>query len=215
MPGLGCEPPAQVGEFCRQDCGGSDCASGLYCNAGVCAAAPTVPGIGDPCPQGYCLSGYCDASSGTCMAAPLLGQACGAGYLCDSALECINGTCQGAPAASQNCSGEFGLACRRGDFCDATGTCQEMHQLGDRCDPTVQMPQCLQGRCDNSGHCSTPLPPGSPCDPGAFECGGDGYSDCAVDSMPSGSFVWYCQDSACTYPTDGGSDTSCAAACSF
>jgi hypothetical protein len=202
-----------------EDCGWNNCVSGAWCGNGTCEPSPwPSPNVGQACSSdnAYCQTGYCDlgdgGTTGVCRPPPGLGAPCANGYLCDPALTCANGICQGPPAAGEPCSGNFGLACRPGDYCDMSGSCQPQAQLGAPCDRSVQMPTCAEGTCDATGHCAPLLPPGAACTYGAFECSTH-YTSCAIDSTPSGGSVWYCDDPACSYATDGGSGTFCASAC--
>jgi hypothetical protein len=64
----------------------------LVCSGGVCTEGP---GVGAPCTEFVCGSGYCDTAAlpPTCLAAPGLGAACAGGGLCGDGLRCDGGAC--------------------------------------------------------------------------------------------------------------------------
>jgi hypothetical protein len=219
---LQCEPPAQLGEACTEDCGWSNCEAHLLCEQGTCQVnqSPTMAsGLGQacstlssyPCAQGYCDSP--DGGPGVCRPLPGLNQPCGAGSACDPALICgPDGLCQGASAAGGPCSANYPQPCRSGDYCSAGGTCLPMGHLGEACDTTAHMPVCIDGTCDSTGHCAPLLAPGAPCDFQAFQCSSS-LNGCAIDYLSDGGVTWYCSDYGCTYPGDGGTNTYCQAQC--
>jgi len=114
----------------------NECADGLLCLSGLCAASVT-PGLGESCYDITaqfltCEEGFtCDVDTTvTCVARLGAGAVC-TRPVCASGLACVAGTCATAPTAGQDCGLEGG--CAAGLVCDSESRCANYQAAGDEC----------------------------------------------------------------------------------
>jgi hypothetical protein len=146
-------------------CGdGIQCTGNMVCDgfSGECGTCVDGPRIGDPCEDGECWSGYCDDTTGLCMASKADGEACSDDRECDS-LDCnATGLCK--PFIDET-------FCTTDDDCGdercVNGRCLEREPPGGAC---VNSGGCEEGACDQGvcklvARCSLGEA-GEPCGPG-------------------------------------------------
>ena len=219
--GSACAPGLGLGRTCVATDAGDPCLVGLLCAFGRCqctesACQLSTAAIGQPCDgvTAVCTSGVCDTDggAGVCLPLPVVGQPCrDAGAPCAFPLECVGGTCEGPPVSGSPCAaGDAGLPCREGDFCDATGTCQELVPLGSPCPTLPGRPVCLGGYCDGTGTCAPFLPIGAACTPALFECSGTRACAYPLPNDAGVHFNTVCVDASCQ---DSGLGPVCVDAC--
>ncbi len=164
----------EVGEDCDGlDSQASDCAQGLVCHLGTCAAPCDSLGgrtLGERCRQGEfaepfddCAPGlFCSWETGTCLASAGQGESC-AFSACGPGLTCTwpNETCELAAAVGEDCEER---QCAHGLYCDWSGPnqsfCRAYAQQGEQCFETP----CDDGLwCDDSNVCVGPPEEGQLC----------------------------------------------------
>ena len=131
------------------------CANGLICD-GTSKTCKLPPGVGEPCPSGYCASGLsCDyAGTKTCYAPAVVGagQACGgtSKAVCQSGLVCKSNVCAIITYLDPggDCS-VTGTVCKRGSCLSTTRTCPKIIPDGGAC--TVGKSE--DGICDEAANC--------------------------------------------------------------
>jgi hypothetical protein len=204
----GVTPPLGAGERCRNGDQAS-CRAGLYCASPVfneatssetCATCTVLPGLGQPCGQGYfCAAGlFCkagaagDPQSRSCQEPQADGSACAGDG------ECRSGFCRRPSAAAGVCDpgGAPGAACtvardcRLSLMCNPDKRCEPPRAHGAPC---TADDQCAARRCDTASQLCG-LPDGVACRL-ASECRGGYCNDttrlCAT-RKPAGQ--------ACTSP---------------
>ncbi|MCX4244988.1 hypothetical protein [Paraliomyxa miuraensis] len=151
-----------------EPCGGddpliSDCAQGLACHDGECAAPCDVLGgraQGETCgndmlgPYDDCASGlWCSWATGRCEPAAELGESCDYGS-CAAGLQCSwrTNTCMAPPGEGQPCDD---LDCAEGLYCEwsyesGTTACQRFATEGEPCD---QRPCAQDLHCNDYSRC--------------------------------------------------------------
>lgn len=180
-----CAPPALCTEgrcrASRQPLGGScvhdsDCATGLVCEAGVCAAGPTgCATSGEACGAARACE---ERPARRCRAPTGIGdrcyddRGCSPGLACDVGAE-VPGTCVPAPTAGQPCYGRCAadLVCMgsRTDG-DPLARCAPPRRLGERCDDVGAGgdPVCATGLSCLGGLCVDAPRLGEACSTGTF-----------------------------------------------
>jgi hypothetical protein len=156
-------PPAAVGERCRNG-DQMSCQRGLYCASPLfneatasetCATCTALPGLGQPCGQGYyCASGlYCkagvaaDPQSRSCQEPQADGSACfGDG-------ECRSGFCRRTSGGTGSCDpgGTAGAPCEVARDCRYPAMCnpdKRCEQPRDHGAPCAADEHCAARRCD-------------------------------------------------------------------
>ena len=185
-----------VGSSCGTS---SQCAEGLGCVSGSCAAAKAIgegcdesavcargadcapsnervcrtkAGDGERCMGDDCSAGLaCDYTATFPVCRPLvaLGEACDAGRTCVSGATCNAGTCVQLPAQGETCL--FGQ-CAAGLVCDPSSQlCGPRHALGETCFGPLE---CADGlACDLTtfpGACIAKLQQGGSCNGDSTRC---------------------------------------------
>ena len=146
---------SQSGEGCASH---SDCAEGLFCDAGAdtCGSCAPQVGVGESCEQSHqCEPGtYCDGS--TCTAKAAVGQPCDRGQRCIGTTLCRRGVCALPSSKIGEPCGERRNECDMGLLC-VLGTCQRVAGAGDACVlGQCQLGyQCDDGRCVHVPACGT------------------------------------------------------------
>jgi len=146
------------------------CTSASACSGGACVGVPLDCSALDTA----CTVGTCDATSGTCVAAPTNnGGACDDGDSCTYDDVCQAGACVGtadpACGAGGNCAGKLpNTPCDDGDPCTVNTRCVSGVCQGDPVDCSAFNTLCTTGQCDAAtGICyGAPVNNGAPCDDG-------------------------------------------------
>jgi hypothetical protein len=217
-----CGPAGRCLVACR---GGSDCASGHYCEAGKCIpsgenGAPC--GEDEQCASGHCGGGVCCAAGLCCQdhedCAALDALSCDAANasgcsgtrvvgVCGPGAQCVGesrpdaGACLGTGCAAPSCEGVSRVA---GATCGANGVCVEGARV--RCTPYA----CLNGSCKTGCSGDGDCVEGARCKDGQCKELPDGAHCGASSQCKSG----HCEGGFCCKGQGlccGGADADCAA----
>jgi hypothetical protein len=180
--GVGCAPPAPVGDPCRLD---RDCESGSCSTfAGVCR----VP-VGSPCSAADCdaclhlPSGATHCSRECRTAAECNGDPC-TGSAALLFYECTPSVCAGDACTVERAPHEAGQTCREDSDCSSGGCFSAMRCSGSECvgEGWCSAPCTAEADCAEGTHCVT-----IPCATGQTVACGDvclhaceGFVDCGV-----------------------------------
>lgn len=185
-----CATPVALGGVCL---GEDECAPGLRCLSGRCAAlaraGEACAGLHD-CVDGYaCLMTYAQTTecmATTCSEAGRDTGNCrttqGTGRACDSALRCrplevcavtdtgARGTCRPTPTEGQSCENFTGFNCTAGLICEITTKICRAPRLGGPCGVGTEDPSQVcgptmgcDGRTDGSNICVARVAAGGAC----------------------------------------------------
>lgn len=172
-----CQTPGPSGSACQMT---NQCAPGLRCVTGTCAAANPVGSacLGDQCGAGdYCVQ---TSYQFICRTKSKSGQGCVGPEGCEAGLYCdfeAGSVCKPLPTLGQKCP-QF--QCFAGLSCDVTATCVTAPGEGEPC-LSGGSPACAPGLgCDPaSGKCAKPAGVGSLCFDGL--CAAGSYCDYVVN----------------------------------
>lgn len=173
-----CAVPGTVGAGCEVV---GDCASGLVCAAGKCAA-PDFADRGSACanPAGCGGDVQCQASARRVCRAPDTGAGCSADAECGAGNFCDASVCKPAPGLDEACGN--GVACATGLACGFSGKggpgpnpfeglCRPLPTSGEGCALAEGGPfVCDAGLACVQGTCGPPPTDGQGCAVGAIRC---------------------------------------------
>jgi hypothetical protein len=173
-----CEVPGAVGAGCD---GSGDCATGLVCAAGACAALD-LGDNGQACANPSECGGEtrCLASVRRECLAPDPGAGCAVDADCGSARFCDGGACAPSPGLDQPCGN--GVACAPGLACGFSGKggpgpnpfeglCRPLPKSGEGCALAEGGPfVCDGGLACRQGTCGPPPEAGQLCAVGTIRC---------------------------------------------
>ena len=184
--GSTCRPKFKEGQPCHDDNTGSSCEPGLQCHRTCIAGNVNTPCTAD---RDCDTSAWCDQLAGLCRADFAPGAECDNPLQCGGETSCVGisivttnpGHCLRISHPGDHCD----FFCYGNLFCNGSGTCQALPELGDSC-PGFSSCSGVDTLCNASGICS--LRSGvnascaqQPCLPGLF-----GTSELnANDPMPT------------------------------